>query len=855
MTRRRGANGVEDAAVDVALSLPRDGRIHLESRYLFADPGAALCRRFVRMLFELDEIRTVEVVGGAAQARIEYAADGAPSHHVVAKIGRHLRSAHRNGDADTLGELSWVLAGGAGFSVERHGARLSTWRVVHELPGRIRLRNDRIRGRKRVCAALEAALERVPGVARCRTNARIATALIVFDPERIDRPGIVDALDRALLEPERPGDEARLVPGALAGPPGQGGAGGARPHAMSGELKWSRRNFMILAGSVVVSALGFVYPPLGWLGAAGTLYGVSRTFLGVIRTVVRTRRPSVDGLVVTIQLVTLGYGQFFIFSLTGFVWPASRYLLNMVKNDSRAHYTDVFRLQARTVWVRVDGVDVEVPLEAVKVGDLVAVSTGQTIPVDGHVAEGVATVDQQVLTGEAAPAEKTAGDPVFALTVVLSGRIAVRVEKTGAATAAAHIARVLDRTVDFKTGRQLRAERVAEGLVVPAFVAGLLAWPVLGFGIGAALVDAHPKQKATMASSFGLLGFFRIAAREGLLIKDGRTLELLSGVDTVVFDKTGTLTLAQPHVACIHRCGDESEDHVLGLAAAAEQRQSHPIARAILHAAGARGLAVPPAGDAEYTLGYGLAVAVDGVEVRVGSARYVEAEGVALPAAIVEAQARCHEEGHSLVLVAAGGTLAGAIELHSTIRPEARAIVDGLRRRGITSMYVISGDHEVPTRRLAETLGIERYFAETLPENKAALIERLQASGRVVCYVGDGINDSIAMKKAQVSVSLRGASTVATDTAEVILLDESLIQLGRLFDLAREHRRNMTLTLTAVFVPSALCLAAVLFGAVGFVGARYLNIIGLVTGVGAAMLPLATHRATEVEPGLAVTGP
>src|SRR5204863_1985164 len=186
-----------------------------------------------------------------------------------------------------------------------------------------------------------------------------------------------------------------------------------------------------------------------------------------------------------------------------------------------------------------------------------------------------------LLTGEAAPAEKGAGDDVFAMTVVLSGRIDARVERTGAATAAAHIADVPDNTVDFKTGRQLWAERIADPPVWPALLSGLVASPWLGLSAGGALVDAHPKYKATLASSLGLINHFKLAAREGVLIKDGRTLELLNDVDTVVFDKTGTLTLAQPHVGRLYTRGSHTADDLVRVAAAAEQHQSHPIARAI----------------------------------------------------------------------------------------------------------------------------------------------------------------------------------------------------------------------------------------------------------------------------------
>ena len=302
------------------------------------------------------------------------------------------------------------------------------------------------------------------------------------------------------------------------------------------------------------------------------------------------------------------------------------------------------------------------------------------------------------------------------------------------------------------------------------------------------------------------------------------------------------MTIEQPHVGWLYPCAPYTGQDILCLAAAAEQYQSHPIAKAIVHMASAQGLAIPPLDEAEYKVGYGLTVTIDKRTVCVGSMRFMEMEEIAIPPAMGDIQAHCHSQGHSLVLVAIDGHVAGAIELHTTMRPEAKRIIQGLRQRNIQSMYIISGDHEVPTRRLAETLGIEHYFAETLPEDKAALIEQLQNAGKVICYVGDGINDSIALKKSPVSVSLRGASTLATDTAEVILLDESLNQLCRLFDIARECNTNMEMTMAAVFMPSLLCVGGVLFFNLVFAQARILNVAGLVTGVGAAMLPLLTHR-------------
>lgn len=832
------------ARVDIAVSHPDDGRMLVTSRYFFADPTADVCRLLARRLFEVKEVRVVDVHAAGCLAKIEYSNGSVPRHVVIAKIARHLLAGpngHGVANGHTSRDLPPAVGDGVeGWRVERHGPVLSTWEIVHELPGRVRLRNRLIRRDARRCAAIDAALARVGTIHRHVTNPTTATVLIEHDPGTFPRHRVLDILDRALTEPA-PVDPP--TPARADEETGRTISSAERTHAGK-EMQWSRHAFAISAASMCLAAVGdMLHPALSPLSVPGTAYSSIELYRSGIRAVTHEHTISVDTLLVIVQVASVLAGYYFLFCLNSFGYQCARSLLQQVKHDSRADYTDFFLRDVRTVRVLDGREERDVPLRAIKVGDLVSIAAGQTVPVDGCVARGAATVDQHLLTGEAVPAEKGVGDQVFASTVALSGTIHVRVEKTGAATAAAQIARLLSNTVDFKTGRQLRAERLSDRLIWPSLLSAAAACPLLGVSAGAALLDAHPKYRTTLASSLGLLNHFRLAAREGLLVKDGRALELLTAVDTVVFDKTGTLTLDQPHVRRVYARAPHTGADILRMAAAAEQHQTHPVARAILDAARARGLAVDPIDEAEYRVGYGVTVRVDRHVVRVGSLRFIESEDIAIPPAVAELQARCHGGGHALLLVSHDGEVAGAIELHVTVRPEAQRIVRGLRERGIGSMYIISGDHETPTRRLAEALGIERYFAETLPGDKASLIDGLQQSGHVVCYVGDGINDSIAMKKSHVSVSLRGASTLAVDTAEVVLLDRSLNALCRLFDIARECDRNTTVTMAACFLPSLLCVAGVLLGHVGFAEARLFNIAGLVGGVGAAMLPRATHRA------------
>jgi len=287
-------------------------------------------------------------------------------------------------------------------------------------------------------------------------------------------------------------------------------------------------------------------------------------------------------------------------------------------------------------------------------------------------------------------------------------------------------------------------------------------------------------------------------------------LELLSQVDTIIFDKTGTLTEEQPHIGAIHCCSSYSENDILTYAAAAECKQNHPLAQAILQEAEKRQLTLPSIDDSEYKIGYGLIVVVAGHTIHVGSERFMVTVGMSIPISLKQQQQLCHEEGYTLVMVAIDNQVSGAIELLPTVRPEAKAIISRLKqRKNIKATYIISGDHEIPTRTLARDIGVDHYFAETLPENKATIIKQLQKKGHFICYIGDGINDSIALKQSQVSISLRGASTIATDTAQIVLMDGGLKHLNALFDLANDFNANMNTTFTVMLIPAVISVGGV----------------------------------------------
>lgn len=515
-----------------------------------------------------------------------------------------------------------------------------------------------------------------------------------------------------------------------------------------------------------------------------------------------------------------------------------------VQGQSHERLVNVFGSLPQTVWLMRDNVAVEYPLSQVQAGDIVAVHAGEVVPVDGEIIAGHAGIDQHMLTGEAQPVEMESGDRVFASTLVLTGEIQVRVEQANAATLAAQITDILNHTRSYHTQVGLRGVQIADKAVFATTALGLLAWPIWGVSSMLAVWSVQLGSMLMATTPLALLAYLDIGARSNILIKDGRSLELLSSIDTVVFDKTGTLTQEQPIVSDIHTCGDLSADEVLGLAAAIEQHQSHPIAAAIRETAAAQSLPLPQVDETRIEVGYGLGVMLNHQRVLLGSQRFMTLSDVSIPDSIQQLANRQQAAGHTLVYLAVDGVLQGAIELKPTLRPEAKSVVDALHARGL-QLVMITGDQEAPARTLAESLGIDRVFANTLPAQKADLVRELQEQGRRVMFVGDGINDGIALKQAEVSVSIAGATTVATDTAQVVLMDGTLLQLDALFDLAERYERDLkTQYVLGIHIPAAYIAGVMLLGW-GIVSSFVVGYIVFLTAYGLAFRPIWRQERIE----------
>jgi Cu2+-exporting ATPase len=479
-------------------------------------------------------------------------------------------------------------------------------------------------------------------------------------------------------------------------------------------------------------------------------------------------------------------------------------------DKSQKQLTNVFAGHPPKVWLLKDDIEIQVDFETIQTGDIVIVNAGEIIPVDGIVHSGSASIDQHLLTGESQPVEKESGDKVFAATLLLSGRIAIDVQTAGKETVAAQIGEILNNTQHYKDSLMARGQNIANQLAPVTLSVGTVTWAMLGAIPALSVLWAAFGINMMALGPLSVLSYLQILARHGILVKDGRILESLHQVDTIVFDKTGTLTLEQPSVGHIHVLGDYDENTVLRYAAAAEYRQPHPIAKAILAKATEAELDIREPAAANYEVGYGIKVKLDEHTIRVGSARFMQRESIDLPDSIISIQQQAEEQGYSLIYVSVERHIAGILEMHPTIRPEAANIIHKFKQRGF-SLCIISGDHEQPTRNLANQLGIDRYFAETLPENKADLVKQLRDEGKFVCFIGDGINDAIALKSAQISISLKGASTAATDTAQIILMDGTLKHLESLFQLSDEFEDTMHTNFLTTIVPGVICIGGVYF--------------------------------------------
>jgi Cu2+-exporting ATPase len=870
--------------MDLAIHFPTQGRIYLESRFLFAEPHDPECRRFLECVFQAPEINQVtirsqqgasevpraelgfcprtytlkEVVdrvtvllnpGKARSGQVSHqkrtaSTETSESNGLAAPNGRATTGddvTQSNGHAGVNGHLAPLEAvpGQSGSAQEhrgvtitavtpardangeiryfRHGTIVTHWEIKHELPGRLRLKNPLIHRKAELCQAIERELTSVLGIDYFKTSPLTGTVLLQYDPKQLTRNQIIEILETALVNAEHPTQKDKI------------------------DLH------LPLCTALVPFAATAQFSAPALLPAAAVLFAYTSipTFKGARTVLVEEKRLGVDVLDAIVVVGCLGTMAIFPGSVLCWCLSFGRVLVKKTQDNSKKLLLNAFGKQPRYVWLYRDGAEVQVALDRLQPNDVIVVNTGEVVPVDGIIVQGMAVIDQHALTGESTPAEKGVGDRAFAATLLVAGKVLIQVEKSGSETASAKISQILNDTAGYKLTSQHKGERLADKAVIPTLAMGALGMATMGPGGAVAVLNSDFGTGIRMAAPLAMLSSLALCANKGILVKDGRALELMNEVDTVLFDKTGTLTRERPEVGRIITSHGFAPERALQFAAAAERRFHHPIAMAILHKARELDIELPPTDETQYKVGYGITVGVEGHTIRVGSRRFMDLEGVELTPEVDEALHRAHREGHTMVMVAVDGRLGGAIELQAAVRPEVRQIVQGLRNRGIKHIAIISGDHEAPTHKLAESLGMDRYFAQVLPADKADYVVKLQKEGRKVCFVGDGINDSIALKQANVSISLRGASTIATDTAHIVFLEEGLSRLCDLRDTARDLDRNVRRSWHLILAPNITCIAGVFTLGFGIMTSVITNNVAALAALANGMLPL--RKIAEIE--------
>jgi P-type E1-E2 ATPase len=399
---------------------------------------------------------------------------------------------------------------------------------------------------------------------------------------------------------------------------------------------------------------------------------------------------------------------------------------------------------------------------------------------------------------------------------------------------------------------QLVAEKLADRLVgrtLGLAAAGAAVTRSLDAGI--AILASDHGMAARVGVPTAVLSATIRASREGILIKGPRVIEQLARVDTVVFDKTGTLTRGAPRVGRIaaYPPAGPDDDVVVRLAAAAERGFRHPVARAIVRAAEQREIIAPERTGSEFRVGLGVQVWVEGVPVLVGSRRFMESQGISLDRALAD-ERLAHGTGGSPTFVAADGRLVGLLVLYDELRADARDAVAALRARGMRNVIMVTGDHPEPTRLIADSLGVRHYHSDMLPEGKAVLIRSLRAEGRVVAMVGDGVNDALALREADVGIAVQGGVEVVAEAAGVVLVRGGLDKVVQSLDLARDGIAAVRRAMDAAVKGNA---AAVVLASLGFTGPSVSILVCNGAAVLGALSALWAPRASATEPVAAIS--
>ena len=449
-----------------------------------------------------------------------------------------------------------------------------------------------------------------------------------------------------------------------------------------------------------------------------------------------------------------------------------------------------------------NGQEVEIPTSEVLVDDVIHIRPGNKIPVDGIVIAGSSDVDESMITGESVPISKFQGDEVVGASINKTGSFKFRATKVGADTALAQIVKLVQKAQNSKAPSQRLADRASQWLVIAAITVAFVTF-IMWYAVGlesavfattlaiTVIVIACPDALG-LATPMAIMVGTGLGALNGILYKDAVALEEASKIDAVIFDKTGTLTLGQPKVVEIVTTKDGiSEDQLLHLVASVEQGSEHPMAQAILEKAHETKILTSDVANFESITGHGVSATVDGRRVLIGNQKLMRDRQIAAITAEAENQAaELQGAGRTVILAAVDGRLQGAFAVADTVRPSSREAIRRLTSMGI-QVVMLTGDNHTTAKRIAAELGIKSVFSDVLPGDKAAKVQELQAKGKRVAMVGDGINDGPALVQADVGIAIGAGTDVAMETADVVLTKSDPLDVAKVVLLSQATRKKM----------------------------------------------------------------
>ena len=495
-----------------------------------------------------------------------------------------------------------------------------------------------------------------------------------------------------------------------------------------------------------------------------------------------------------------------------------KYFEHRSKSSASRAIKALLEMGAKSAIVVRDGAEVEVPVEEVVVGDMVRVRPGAVIPTDGVVKEGDSSVDESMLTGESVPVDKHPGDDVYGATINSAGSLLVEVTRVGTDTALARIARLVEEAQTRKAPIEHLADRVASvfvPIVIAIALVTMVAWLIFGGTLEEALVAAVAVLIIACPCAMGLatpaavmVGTGR-GAQLGIVIKGGDVLERSGAIDAVIFDKTGTLTEGEMSVTDVVAAPERDEGTVLRLAGAAEALSEHPIARAIVDAAMERFGDLPKADGFASTTGTGVKATVDGSEVAVGRRSFFES--IEIPSALCDRAEALEAQGKTVVWVGSGDGIDGVVAVADTLKPTAAAAIARLHDLGLETL-MITGDNRTTAEAIAREVGIDRVLAEVRPENKVSAVAELQARGRKVAMVGDGINDAPALAHADLGVAIGTGAEVAIEAADLTLVGGDPLLAAAAIELSRRTLRTIKQNLGWAFGYNVAAIPLAAFG-------------------------------------------